>query len=131
MKLFSALRIFTALGFSVALASGAFADEPHNKTKNAAPAAFLKAAEAGVSAEWLAQARADYPLDSCVVSDDNLEKNDMGPPQDWIYRQEGKPERLVVLCCNHCVKDFKKTPARYLKLIDEAAAAKAKEAPAK
>ena len=50
----------------------------------------------------------------------------MGPPQDYVYRQEGKPDRLVRLCCNHCVRDFKKDPAKYLKMIDDAAAAKAK-----
>ena len=131
MKSFSFLRILTALVFSAVLASSALADDAPSKPKAAAPAAFLKVEDAGVSAEWLDKARAVYPLDTCVVSDDNLEKNDMGPVQDWIYRQEGKPDRLVRLCCNHCVKDFKKTPAQYLQLIDEAAAAKAKEAPAK
>jgi hypothetical protein len=92
-------------------------------------AVFLKAEEAGVSAEWLAKAVADYPLDYCMVSDDNLEKNDMGPPQNYIYRQEGQADQLVRLCCNHCVRDFKKSPAKHLKIIQEAA--KAKSAPAK
>jgi hypothetical protein len=34
----------------------------------------------------------------------------------------------VRLCCKGCVKEFKKDPAKYLKIIDDAAAAKAKGA---
>jgi hypothetical protein len=85
---------------------------------------LITAAEAGVSAEWLAKAVADYPLDYCMVSDDNLEKNDMGPPQNHIYRQDGQPDQLVRLCCNHCVRDFKKSPAKHMKIISDAAKAK-------
>jgi hypothetical protein len=32
----------------------------------------------------------------------------------------------VRLCCKGCVKDFNKNPEKFLKMIDEAAAAKAK-----
>lgn len=94
--------------------------------KPAAKAAgqLITAEEAGVSAEWLAKAVADYPLDFCMVSDDNLEKNDMGPPQNHIYRQDGQPDQLVRLCCNHCVRDFKKSPAKHMKIISDAAKAK-------
>jgi hypothetical protein len=70
--------------------------------------------------------KAAYPLDTCVVSGDKLEGGGMGGPVDYIYKQEGKPDRLVRFCCKSCIKDFKKDPAKYLKLIDEAAAAKAK-----
>jgi len=70
--------------------------------------------------------KAAYPLDTCVVSGDKLEGGDMGAPVDYIYKQEGKPDRLVRFCCKNCIKDFKKDPAKYLKMIDDAAAAKAK-----
>lgn len=74
---------------------------------------------------WLKQAKAAYPLDTCVVSGDKLE-GDMGQPIDYVYKEAGKPDRLVRFCCKGCVKDFKKDPAKYLKKIDDALAAKAK-----
>ena len=46
----------------------------------------------------------------------------MGPGIDYTYKQDGKPDRLVRFCCKDCRKDFDKDPAKYLKLIDEAAA---------
>ena len=73
----------------------------------------------------LAKAKADYPLANCVVSGEPLTDGDMGPPVDFVYKQEGKPDRLVRFCCGMCVKKFKKDPAKYLKQIDDAAAAKA------
>lgn len=70
------------------------------------------------------KARADYPLDSCVVSGDKLESGDMGDPIDYVHKEAGKPDRLVRLCCKSCVRDFKKDPQKYLKAIDDAAAGK-------
>ena len=34
-----------------------------------------------------------YPLTTCVVSGEGLD--DMGAPIDFVYNQEGKPDRLV------------------------------------
>jgi hypothetical protein len=124
MKFFSSVRILATLAFSVALATFALAHEGHDQADKA-NGSFIKADEAKVSADWLAKAKAAYPLDACMVSGDKLEGGDMGPPQDYVYRQEGRPDRLVRLCCNHCVRDFKKDPAKYLRMIDDAAAAKA------
>jgi hypothetical protein len=81
-------------------------------------------------AQTSAEAIAAYPLSTCVVSDEKLEGGDMGGPIDYIYKEEGKPDRLVRFCCKSCIKDFKKDPAKYIKMIDEAAAAKAKAAQA-
>jgi hypothetical protein len=79
-------------------------------------------------AAWLAKARADYPLDSCPISGDKFAGGEMkGPPRDFIYQAAGKPDRLVRFCCKGCIKDFNKDPAKYLKIIDDAAAAKAKD----
>ncbi len=64
-----------------------------------------------------------YPLKTCVVSGDKLEDGDMGPPIDYIHKEVGKPDRLVRLCCKSCIKKFKQDPAKYLKMIDDAAAA--------
>jgi hypothetical protein len=72
-------------------------------------------------AAWLAQAKAAYPLKICVVSEEEI-GGSMGDGIDYVYQQAGKPDRLVRFCCKDCRKDFDKEPAKYLKLIDEAAA---------
>lgn len=61
-----------------------------------------------------------YPLDVCVVSGEKL--GEMGKPVVMEY--EG---REVKFCCADCPKTFKKDPAKYVKKIDEAAAAKKAE----
>ncbi len=72
-------------------------------------------------AAWLAKAKAEYPTKMCMVSGDKLGA-DMGKPVDYIYREEGKPDRLISFCCKDCVKDFNKNPEKYLKALDEAGA---------
>ena len=69
---------------------------------------------------WMEKARTEYPLKTCVVSGEEL--GGMGESKDYIYRQEGKPDRLVRFCCGKCKSKFEKDPARYLKVIDEAGA---------
>jgi len=101
--------LFIAL---LAAVTPAFAHEGHDKDKAAAVDS--------------AAAVAAYPMTTCAVSGDKLEDGDMGPPINYVYKQEGKPDRLVRLCCKGCVKDFNKNPEKYLKMIDDAAAAKAK-----
>jgi hypothetical protein len=39
----------------------------------------------------------------------------------------GKPDRVIFLCCEGCIDDFKADPAKYLKKVDDAA----KKAPGK
>ncbi len=87
--------------------------------------AFAAETPAAVAADSAA-AVAAYPLTTCVVSGDKLEAGDMGPIIEYVHKEEGKPDRLVRLCCKGCVKDFKKDSAKFLKKIDDAAAAKAK-----
>jgi YHS domain-containing protein len=71
---------------------------------------------------WLAQARAAYALDRCPVCGDKLDEKS----PDYIYQRAGKSDRLVRFCGDDdCVPNFKKDPDKYLKLIDDAAAAKA------
>ena len=72
-------------------------------------------------AMWLAKAKAEYPLKTCVVSEEEF-GGDMGEAVDYIYKQEGQPDRLIRFCCKKCSRDFTKAPAQYLKKIDEAAA---------
>ncbi len=71
-----------------------------------------------------ADATPAYPLDTCVVSGEKL--GSMGAPIDYNHKEADKPDRLVRFCCKMCIGKFKKDPAKYLKLIDDAAAAKGK-----
>ncbi len=56
-----------------------------------------------------------YPLKTCVVSGEKL--GEMGDPYVWEYKG-----REIKFCCQGCVKDFKKDPAKYLKIIEDAEA---------
>lgn len=80
-------------------------------------------------AEWVANARKNYPLKTCLTSDEAL--GSMGDSPEYIYRVEGKPDQLVVFCCDGCNEDFLKDPAPYLAKLDAAKDAKAKAAPKK
>lgn len=85
---------------------------------------------AAFAADKPAAAKTAYPLATCVVSGDKLEEGGpMGGPVDYLYKVNGKPDRLIRFCCKDCVKDFEKEPAKFLAKLDEAAAAKAKPAP--
>lgn len=57
-----------------------------------------------------------YPLQTCVVAGGRL--GSMGEPDNFVYRN-----RLVRFCCAGCRGNFQKDPAKYLKLLDNAAAA--------
>lgn len=105
-------RLLVALLFTVG-ATLAFAAQDHSAhAKAPAPAAD--------NAAWLTKAKADYPLKTCVVSDEAI--GSMGEGINHVYKQEGQPDRLVRFCCKSCLKDFNKDPAKYLKAIDDAAA---------
>src|SRR3954469_16652544 len=56
-----------------------------------------------------------YTLKTCIVSREKL--GEMGKPFTFVH--EG---REIKLCCPDCQKDFKKSPAKYVKKIDEAEA---------
>lgn len=78
-------------------------------------------------ADWLKKARASYPLTTCPVSGSRLDAPGMGPSLNYIYREPGKTDRLVVFCCEGCVAAFRKNPEKFLRKIDEAAAARDKK----
>lgn len=73
------------------------------------------AADAGGKA---ASIPATYPLKKCVVSDEVL-GGEMGKPVK--VSSNGTD---VYLCCKSCVKDFNKEPAKYVKMVKDAEAAK-------
>lgn len=66
-----------------------------------------------------------YPTDKCIVSDDTL-GGAMGPT--ITIKHEGREVRL---CCDDCIKDFKKDPAKYMKKLDEAEKSKPATQPSK
>ena len=54
-----------------------------------------------------------YVLKTCVVSKQKL--GEMGDPYVYKYK-----DREIKFCCKGCVKDFNKSPEKYVKLIEEA-----------
>jgi hypothetical protein len=121
MKTIRSFLLVLALVAGFFASGAAHAAEP---TKDAKVPAGQLVPITGKDAAWAAKAKAEYPVTACVVSGDKLEGGDMGKPVDYIYRQEGKPDRLIRFCCKDCLKDFNNEPAKYLKTLDEAAAKK-------
>lgn len=127
MKIRSIVSLL-ALVMGVAATGASAAHEEHGKAKAADHSGHnmkgqLVKVDAKTDVAWLAKATADYPTNVCVVSNDKL-GGDMGLPQDYIYRVAGKPDRFVRFCCKDCLKDFNEDPAKFLGLIDAAAAKK-------
>jgi hypothetical protein len=90
---------------------------------SSAPAANDKKAAPQSESELVAKARADYPLKTCLVSDESL--GSMGDAVAHVHKVAGKPDRVVFFCCEGCLDDFKADPAKFLKKVDEAAKNKA------
>lgn len=115
-----------ALGLSV---NAALAHEAHKKDGATAAAsaadkgALVKLTEKDKA--WAAKERAAYPMTVCLTSDEKL--GSMGDNAEFIYREKGKPDRLLVFCCGGCEDDFLKDPAKYLAKLDAAAKQKAKK----
>jgi YHS domain-containing protein len=80
---------------------------------------FVVAPFAGCAAEKKSEKAKAYPLDTCLVSGEKL--GEMGKP--FVFVHEGQE---IKLCCKSCKKDFDKDPAKYLKKIQDAEAAKKK-----
>ena len=96
----------------------AFAQSTQQPAPQSAAKTGKLVAVAEKDAAWAAKARKEYPLDACLTSDEKL--GSMGKSPEYIYRVEGKPDRLVVFCCDGCEDDFMKDPAKYLAKIDAA-----------
>jgi hypothetical protein len=110
------------LSSSLLFAVPAFAQSSHqghhsSTSSSSAPAGELVPVTEK-DAAWLAQARKNYPLTTCVVSDEAL--GSMGEADDHIYRVKGKPDQLVRFCCSGCEEDFLADPAAHLKKIEQA-----------
>ncbi len=114
-----------AIGLSLTVPVRAAASDKKHAHDASAPAAkgagtLTKVTKA--DATWVAKARESYPLQVCVTSDEKL--GSMGDNAEYIYREKGKPDRLVVFCCDGCEEDFTKEPAKYLAKLDAAAKSK-------
>ncbi len=70
------------------------------------------------AADGAPKAKDAYPLTTCVVSGEGLDS--MDGPYIHVYKEEGKPDREVRLCCKGCLKKFAKDPAKYLAKLDAA-----------
>jgi hypothetical protein len=119
----------TLISAALLIGGPLFAQHDHKPpTKSEAPAGAGKLIRVTPKeAAWAAKARETYPLTVCVVADEKL--GGMGEAPAYIYRVDGKPDRLVVFCCEGCEEDFMKEPAKFVAKLD--AAAKSKSAPAK
>jgi hypothetical protein len=119
----SFLAAFAGALLAAALTPTAHAAEP--SAKAAATVGVLAPVDAKTDATWLAQARATYPLDFCPVCDDKIPAGASPKVPEYTYRVAGQPDRLVRFCSDDdCIPKFKSDPAKYLKMIDDAAAAK-------
>jgi hypothetical protein len=109
-----------------ALTLAAHDGKDHDQPAAKATAGVLVPVDAKTDAAWLATARAAYPLEICAVCGDEIPAAASPQVPEYVYRVAGKPDRLVRFCAHDdCVADFKKNPDKYLKLIDDAAGAKA------
>lgn len=88
---------------------------------------FAAQKKPAADAEAIAQARKSYPMKQCLVSDEAL--GSMGEAAGYVHRQAGKPDRVIFVCCEGCIDDFKADPAKYLKKLDDAEAAAKKGTP--
>ena len=77
--------------------------------------AILSVAVFGITVSMAADGvPANYPLSKCPISGEKL--GGMGKP--FKVTHEGTD---VYLCCKGCLKDFNKDPAKYMKMINDAA----------
>ncbi len=92
------------------LVSHAFAGE---EAKKEAPKVDAVKVKAEAKAVAKIEVKAEYPLDTCVVSGEKL-----GSMGDAIkYDHKGQE---VQFCCKKCVSKFEAEPAKFLAKIDEA-----------
>jgi len=89
-----------------------FASQKNAQTFMKGPDAYItKLNDAVIAAQ-----KDHYPIDKCVVSGEKLTgKEDV----QGVYAN-----RLVKFCCDDCVKDFAKTPAKYLSMLEKGEAPK-------
>lgn len=125
MSHYRPLSSLTLLAVVLVFSSAARANENHSDADTAREAAATGKLHpiTGETAAWAAKAKAAYPTSLCIVSGEDL-SNDPDEAYDFIYRETGKPDRLVSFCCEGCSQDFGMDTKRFLEKLDEAAARK-------
>ena len=113
----------TLLSLSLLVAAPLFAQStPHHQKGASSTQSSAKSGKlievTEKDAAWAAQAREQYALDVCLVSDEPLDS--MGGAAEYIYRVDGQPDRLVRFCCSGCEEDFLQDPAAHLAKVDQA-----------
>lgn len=117
-----------ASALALSVATNGLAHEAHKKDQETAGVQTSSEkkgkliAVTETDAAWAAKSRKEYPIDVCVTSGDKL--GSMGKSPEYIYRVEGRPDRLIVFCCAGCEEDFLKEPGKYLAILDAAATKK-------
>lgn len=86
--------------------------------QTAAPRAEDAATSPSTDAALIAEARATYPLDTCIVSGETLGAR--GEAVGHIHRLAGQPDRVVFLCCGGCTDDFTTNSTQLLAKLDTA-----------
>jgi len=87
-----------------------------NLTALALTATFLAGPLAGFAGEQKKDAKAKpYTLETCAVTGEKL--GEMGKPYVFTYK-----DREIKLCCKGCLKEFNKSPAKFVKKIEQAEA---------
>lgn len=124
MKIHHKLLSLLILAAGLAAGPAALAHDGKDHASQSSPSSPGLVAPSDQDAVWLAKARESYPLKICLVSDEEF-GGSMGETIDRIYREQGKPDRLVRFCCESCLDDFKAEPTEYLPKLDEAAKPKA------
>lgn len=117
----SRLVLLFALTTGLNTATLLFAAETKNKDATPASPAAAKGRlvpAKDLDPKWVAKERKNYPLDVCLSSDEKL-----GDPADvamFAWREPGKPDRLVLFCCEGCGDDFMKEIDKDLAKLDAA-----------
>ena len=78
-------------------------------------AALITSVLAAPLTAWAADKKAEkvkpYPLKTCIVADDKLDKDAVS------FEYQGREYKL---CCESCRKDFDKEPAKFVKKLEDA-----------
>jgi YHS domain-containing protein len=92
----------------------AHSGEGHDHGTEAAAAATTEVAGfvAKPTAEQIAAAKA-YPLETCIVGGEKLDS--MGEPVTTVFNGQ-----QVKFCCESCIDDFKKEPAKFVSKLTAA-----------
>lgn len=108
-----------AILFALALS----ANVPHVLSADAPLSACNGAGPVPKNPAWLENARTEYPIKTCVATGEDLAGDGgIAEAKEFIFMQPGKPGRLIRFCCGKCQPKFERDPAKYLKIIGQAAA---------